>query len=308
MDHSLDNTVIAPGSSISVLGPHGAFSEMAANMVLGDRVDVHDVDVQLKSSMHEVRRSVSENTLGLIPDVNYSTGPEDDNRRALFKKPWRIRAELYMRIVMCLGAQGNLDLSEAAAVHSKDVAIKQCEDYLEQHCPQAHWQNEASTAEAARIVAELDEPNHLALASEGALTKNGLTVLKTGGISNAELNGSANVTRFLLVQDATSEDPELDPDSKYHGLVITPKDRKGVSADVSRAFADNGMNLFAQPEMPIGMLKYRFLYLFERIDSDADVMALLQELDRLLEPANGRYPLIKSLGSWNDRIIDPTIS
>jgi len=296
-------STVPDSSTIAVLGSEGSFSHNAGTLICGDRKDLSMVSYD---SMRDVRRSTESGQYGLLPRINYSSGPEQDNATALIRKPWRIRAQVLLQVQMCIGGHGNDPLwNSVKNVHSKDVGIRQCLDSLEQYCPDAQWHEEKSTVEGAKIAASTGDISHIAIASRNALEKAGLTIWLENA-SNAERNGQKNVTDFMLVSTEQPDEPLLDPDMKYHGLVLTPENRSGVMKDVDSILYDYGMDKESQPEHPYGMGLYRFLILFQKINENSDINGMLQELQKLT-PANGTYPLIKSLGSWNDRIMDPNL-
>lgn len=295
-------STIPESATIAVLGSEGSFSYKGGGLIRDKR---EDLSLESYNSMRAVRKSTENEQFALLPRINYSSGPEQDNATALIRKSWRIRGQVLLQVQMCIGGHSIADWDSVTDVHSKDVGIRQCIDALDQHCPDAQWHEENSTLASANIVAEMEDPSHIAIASRSALEAAGLNIWLENA-SNAEMMDQKNITDFMLVSAEQPDEALLDPDMKYHGLVLTPENRSGVMKDIDSILFDYGMDKESQPEHPYGMGLYRFLILFKKIDEHSDISGMLQELEKLI-PANGTYPLIKSLGSWNDRIIDPSL-
>lgn len=297
--HSHHLRTVPEASVISVLGPNGSFSHKAGDLIRNGR---SDISIQDHSSMRTVRRSTKEGVYALLPRINYSSGPEPDNQTALFTESWRIRAQVLLRVQMCIGGKGEPGWEAVTDVHSKDVALRQCRELLDTKCPDAQWHEENSTVRGAELVDQYGDVSRIAIASKEALNRYNLNIWQEGA-SNAEIHGHDNVTDFILVSQAQPEEDTFNPDMRYHGMVLTPANRPGIMRDIDSILIDHGMDKESQPELPYGPGLYRFLILFKRIDENADIDGMLSELERL-PAANGTYPLLKSLGSWDERVLD----
>lgn len=126
------------------------------------------------------------------------------------------------------------------AIHSHEKALAQCSDFLKEHHPDAVLKAVASTAEAARLVAEAGEG--LAIASRDALAANSLNILAED-IGNRR-HGRRNFTDFLLVSAAPLAAPPPQADSCRTMVAITPRtERVGLLAEILAQFTFHGLNI-----------------------------------------------------------------
>lgn len=287
---------VPEGTTMSILGPPKTFTDKAAKLLVGD---TNRVNIEYKDSMWDIHDAVNRGNLGLLAYTNYSSGHEPDNLDALFSERWAIKAEAMLRVQMVLGGPGIRDYNAVTDVYSKDVGLRQSSHFIRQNFPKAKRHATDSTVDAIRQVSEMKNPGAVAIGPKAAHLQYGNTIWAEG-VSNAEQEGHDNVTHFMVVTRANAE-RVLTPDRKHHGLILTPKDRNGVSRTAMSIMADAGMGLYSQPERPIGPMKYRFLYL---MDGEGDVDQMVKDLNKHLEPANGRYPLVQPISSWDTRVYD----
>jgi prephenate dehydratase len=294
-------TEIPRGTKMSILGPPKTFTEKAARLLLGD---TDHVDIEYQGSMFDIHDAVNnDGHLGLLAYTNYSSGHEPDNLDALFTEPWTIRAEAMLRVQMVLGGPGPKNYQAVTDVYSKDVGLRQCSSFIRSTMPRARKHASNSTVDAIREVEESGNHSAVAIGPKAAHEKYGNQIWDEG-ISNAELSGEQNVTHFIVVMRSQVQ-RILTPGARHHGLILTPKDKDGVSSIATGAMSRAGMGLYSQPERPIGPMKYRFLYLMnDRATPDGGVDRMLEDLHRSLEPANGKYPLVQPISSWNTRVYD----
>ena len=295
-------STIPEASTIAVLGPKGSFSYKAGELITAER---EDLQIQDFPSMREVRRSIQQGCLALLPRINYSSGVEPDNQSMLFTARVRKRAQALLGVQICVGGNGEPRWNEVTDVFSKDVALRQCRETLNSRCSDALWHETASTVAGIQHVASAGTVQQIAVGSKAAMEQYGLNVWLEGA-SNAELHGSENVTEFMLLSEESPDESLFEPDLKYHGMVLTPANKPRTIEKISRILGDAGMDQESLSEMPYAPGMFRFLMLFKKIDEGADIPGMLRELEKL-PAANGRYPLIKSLGSWSDRVVDPSL-
>lgn len=295
MQNHLSQQTIPFGVKIATLGPETSFSKKAASQIIQERTDIH---IKLCRTMDEVRKSVTDNVYGLLPRVNYSSGIEAGNVGAFYKKYWIIRAETGLAVEMCIGGLENATVRNATHIHSKDVAIAQCDNLLEAQCPEATWVNEESTGIGAEVVAAHQSKQHLAIASEASLTRVGLKVLLKGA-SNCEQIGKPNITQFTLVAKANKAEEPFNEQKTMHAMVITPANKRGVLEGILSIVANHGMDLEDLHSSPYEPGHFRFLIIMRKDTETASIKRLVQEIQASIQP-NSAHPLIKPLGSWNN--------
>ena len=289
-------------ATIAVLGPENSFSHQAGELIRHER---QDVQLILQNTMQEIWKLIdTEHVLGLLPRINYSSHSVQGNLDRLFDRAWHIIGEVMLNVRMCLGGVEGTTLEDIREVLSQPTGLDQCYQYLQNNLLDAKLRGVSSTAAAAEEVKQRQDKSVAALASEDAMRSRNLQVLARG-ISNAELIGEINYTHFVLVERNGDTPPEPDPQKRFQALILTPENRQGIAADIANIFRAGKVDLFTQTEAPIGPMKYRFLYGGENKGTPQDVLDVYARLGEL-RPLNGRFPLIKHLGSWNTRIWDPS--
>lgn len=295
MTNYLSPEIIPYNATVAVLGPESSFSKKAAMQLLTKR---GDVQIELCRTMDDVRKKITTEVFGLLPRVNYSSGNETRNVSALLRKNWRIRAETGLAVEMCIGGIHGAELKDATHIHSKDVAIAQCEEVLENECPNATWVNEESTGIGVEVVATHQSPERFAIASEMSILRANLAVILKGA-SNCEQDGEPNITQFTLASVAKEHERNFDEAKPLHGMVITPENKPGVLEQVLHIIANNGMDLEDLHSIPYQKGHFRFLTIMRKHAPTASINQLQQDIESSIKP-NSAHPLIKPLGSWGN--------
>ena len=135
----------------------------------------------------------------MLPIENSLHGPVGETHDLLYEAPVSIVSEVTLPIVHSLSAKTTLRLDEVRTLRSHPVAFEQCRDLIRSlgvKCIPS-----ASTSDAAREVAESDDPSEAALSSHEAADHHGLTVI-------AEDVGDrpSAFTRFVGIAPYTSID------------------------------------------------------------------------------------------------------
>ena len=206
----------------------------------------------------------------MLPIENSLHGPVGETHDLLYEAPVSIVSEVTLPIVHCLVAKTPMRLDEVRTLRSYPVAFDQCRDLIHSLDRQVH--PAASTSNAAREVAESDDPGEAAIASREAADHFGLTVI-------AEDVGDkpAAFTRFVGIAPYTRIDrqprwrtalsfvTDHQPGSLYHAL--GPFHRHGL----------NLVQLVSRP-IPKSTFRYRFDLVLDGHPLDHEVQTALVEM------------------------------
>jgi prephenate dehydratase len=113
---------------------------------------------------------------GVLPIESSLVGPVAETHDLLYESPLSIVAEAIIAVNHCLVGPAAVDLTEVREVHSHPVALDQCRKLIAS-LPNAIAVAAPTTGDAASIVADLDDPTIVAIASDRAARLNGLTII-----------------------------------------------------------------------------------------------------------------------------------
>jgi prephenate dehydratase len=158
--------------SVGYPGPPGSHSDAAASVLVPNASRI----VDLPSFVAVVdAASSAEVTLGVLPIESSLVGPIAETHDLLFRAPLSIIREATLPIRHCVVGLAGSSLDGAKTVRSHPAAFDQCRDLLrgrDVRCVPA-----ATTADAAREVADTGDPGQVAIASAEAAAAYGLEVL-----------------------------------------------------------------------------------------------------------------------------------
>lgn len=158
--------------SVGYPGPPGSHSDAAASVLVPDASRI--VDLPNFTAVIDAAASW-EVTLGVLPIENSLVGPIAETHDLLFRAPLSIVREATLPIRHCVVGLAGASLDRAHTVRSHPAAFDQCRDLLgsrDVRCVPA-----ATTADAAREVADTGDPQQVAIASAEAAAAYGLDVL-----------------------------------------------------------------------------------------------------------------------------------
>jgi prephenate dehydratase len=277
--------VIAPGTRIGFLGPFGTFTEQA----LMSQADLAAGDLVPYRTMPDVLDAVEsgEVAYGFVAIENSIEGMVNLTQDELvFNHSLLIQREVVLDIEHCLLAQSGTTLADVKVVLSIPVATAQCHAYLREHVGSAEVRATNSTADGARLVAEMGA-GVAAVAPRAAARVFGLEVIAADIADHP-----GNQTRFVLVGRAGIPAPT---GHDRTGLVVYQRaDEPGSLISILQEFAArriNLSNLQSRPTKGGGLGDYCFI-----IYADGHVAdELLADAMRSLRSKQGR---VKFLGSY----------
>jgi len=226
--------------------------------------------------------------LGFVAIENSIEGTVNLTLDALaFNHSLLIQREVVLDIEHCLLARPGTTLPDVTAVLSIPVATAQCYGYLHRTLAGAVLRAANSTAEAARMVGESDEPGAAAIAPRVAAALYGLDVL-AADIADHE----GNQTRFVVV--AREGLPEPTGHDKTTIVVYQRADEPGSLISILQEFAARRINLSkleSRPTKAGGLGDYCFVLDAEGHVADELVADCLRDL-------HAKQGGVKFLGSY----------
>ncbi len=277
--------MIAPGTRIGFLGPFGTFTEQA----LMSQPDLAACELVPCRTMPDVLDAVEagEVAYGFVAIENSIEGMVNLTQDELvFNHSLLIQREVVLDIEHCLLALPGTMLAEVKVVLSIPVATAQCHAYLREHVGSAEVRATNSTADGARLVAEMGA-GVAAVAPRAAARVYGLDVIAADIADHP-----GNQTRFVLV--ARSGIPAPTGHDRTGLVVYQRADEPGSLISILQEFAArriNLSNLQSRPTKGGGLGDYCFI-----IYADGHVAdELLADAMRSLRSKQGQ---VKFLGSY----------
>ncbi len=230
----------AAGSSttptrVGYLGPEGTFTEQAMLRV-PELAAAEPVPFTL---MTDVLFAVEDGRidLGVVPVENAIEGTVNAIVDAMaFDVDVLVQREIVEPVSLNLVAAAGTDLASVERVHAIPVASSQCRRWLREHLPNVEYVAASSNADAARTVANGEDPRAAAIANPRAAEVYGLEVLASEIEDHPE-----NQTRFVVV--APTGVPTPTGHDKTSIVVFQRADRPGSLLAILQEFAARSINL-----------------------------------------------------------------
>jgi prephenate dehydratase len=271
---------------VGFFGPFGTFTEQAAR----SQPDLAGEELVAFPSVPDVLDAVAGGDVdcGVVPIENSIEGVVNFTQDALcFDYDLLITREVVLDIELCLVGVAGQRLAEVKEVLSLPVATAQCHRFLREQLPDAEVRAAASTAEAARLVAESAGPGTVAISPRVAAELYGLDVLAADVADHG-----GNQTRFVLV--ARDGIPAPTGHDRTAMVVYQRADEPGSLISILQEFAArriNLTNLISRPTKRGGLGDYCFvIYAEGHIDDE-----LLADALRDLHAKQGA---VKFFGSY----------
>lgn len=272
------------GTRVGFLGPVGTFSHQAAS-----RLGRPETDLVPIGSIGEVLEQVAARTivLGVVPIENAIEGTVSATIDALlFDRDLLIEEEIVLPISLHVMARPGVSLGDLEVLWSYPHALAQCRRFIADH-PGLAVQDVASTADAARLVAESPRPA-AALASEAAARHYGLTILARDVEDHPD-----NETRFVVV--GRDRVPPPTGHDRTTIVCFQDADRPGSLYGILGRFAARDINLTKLESRPTkrALGDYCFVIEFEGHLADDVVADCLADLEAHLTRVKflGSYPV-----------------
>jgi prephenate dehydratase len=226
---------------VSIQGYEGSFHQVAAEEWFG-----RDVQVIPCATFREVVRIASnrgESNGGVMAIENSIAGSILPNYNLLQQSDLRVVGEIYLQIGQNLLVNPGVRLEDIREVHSHQMALLQCIDYLERR-PGWKLVETEDTALSAKHLAQHRHRHAAAIASRRAADLFGLEILAPDIQTMKN-----NYTRFLILQPAAGALVEAHPDKA--SVNFHTDHTRGSLARVLTKIADGGINLSKLQSFPI---------------------------------------------------------
>lgn len=241
---------IADVATVAYLGPAGTYTEEAAKLFFGGNDELMACET-VKDALAAVRQEGA--VYAVIPQENTIGGPVADYVDALLDATGvAVVGEVVLSIRQTLMGLPGTDLSHVKAVYSHKQGLTQSVAWLGEHLPNADIVEKASTAAAAREVAEGGDSSVVAIAAPGAAELYGLEVLR----DNVSMSDD-NATRFYVV---SSKQNELEG---YNRVMLVASKAADELPGMLEQVCQNGTELVCLHDRPSGSALGTYRYAVE---------------------------------------------
>lgn len=257
---------------IAYLGPRGSFTHHVAQQVFpnGDLLDFSTITEVIKAY------EAGQVDYAVVPVENSIEGSVHETIDYLFHQ-----AEIHAvaEVVQSI-AQQLLATSVAKpieVIYSHPQAIAQGKKYVQEHYPQARLEMTASTAYAARFVAEHPEQPFAAIAPHAAADEYGLEV-----VAQDIQEISQNFTRFWLLGHQVPVLDLKEQDRKISLALTLPDNLPGALYKAMSVFAWRGIDLTKIESRPLKTALGEHFFIIDAENQQADLLSYaLKELTSL---------------------------
>jgi len=265
-------SVVYPGSA-------GSYTSEAADRLYPE------IEATSAGSFADVYASVGDGSaeIGVLPIENTLAGIVADTCDLIADGSLPIVAETIINIPHCLAGVPGATTAGVTTIHSHPVALAQCRTFLDDRYDQ---RAAGTTADAARIVAELGDPTCAAIASPAAAKRYGLEVLEHDISDHPD-----NMTRFIAV--AREPLPFVEGVAWKTALRVVTGHQPGALHDAIEPLRYHGVNMQSLHSRPIPGEPWRYQFLID-IEGHRDD----PRIERALADVASRSALVVVLGSF----------
>ena len=265
-------SVVYPGSA-------GSYTSEAADRLYPE------VEATSAGSFADVYAAVGDNSaeIGVLPIENTLAGIVADTCDLIADGALPIVAETIINIPHCLAGVPGATTAGVTTIHSHPVALAQCRTFLDDRYDQ---RAAGTTADAARIVAELGDPTCAAIASPAAAKRYGLEVLEHDISDHPN-----NMTRFIAV--GREPLPYTEGTAWKTALRVVTGHQPGALHDAIEPLRYHGVNMQSLHSRPIPGEPWRYQFLID-IEGHRDD----PRIERALADVTSRSALVVVLGSF----------
>ncbi len=256
------------GMQIAYAGTPGAFAQLAAKRIFPDAT------LCPFSDFAAAYRAVEEGKCdaAVLPLENSTNGDVGKVMDLSFFGSLFVSGIYEIEVVQNLLAKKGTSLSEIKCVISHPQALGQCAAFLKKMGVKT--MEAATTAEAAKMVAQSQDPTLAAIASAEAAEEYSLEILR-----NHIHEKGGNTTRFAVFSRAEKAHSEND---RHFLMLFTVKNEAGALAKAISAIGTHGFNLRAIKSRPTKNLSWEYYFFCEgegdiRSPEGEKMLALLKE-------------------------------
>jgi len=269
-------------TGVSFQGERGAYSEAAAVSFFGRGIRTVPCATFAEVLEHAAGGKTD---YAILPVENSIEGSVGESNDLLYSTTLSVVGEKYHRIEHCLIGSGRLD--EVDTAYSHPQALGQCRRFIRSH--NMRTVPTYDTAGSVRIVKELNRRNVACIASKQASDIHRLPVIE-GDIAD----NTSNYTRFLVLSEKRSDDPQNDKTS----VIFSVRHERGALYKVMEKFNESGINLTKIESRPTRAAAWEYNFYVDFEGSEAD-----PRISGTVERIRSETLFFKSLGSYRaDRI------
>lgn len=263
---------------IAIQGEIGSFHHAAALSWYGDQIEIIACKT-FRRVFESIKNGKAD--VGIVAIENSLHGSINEVYDLLLEYRIPIVGEVAEHIHQCLIGVPGAEISRIKYVHSHPVALSQCSHYLDTTLPEAERVENYDTAASVSFIKELNQKDHVAIASKLAAKLNDMEVLKHD-IQNAD----ENFTRFLVIDHETKQDI-----TTKSSLVVETQHTPGALYDILGVFEKYNVNIAKLQSRPIKNVLWRYMFF---IDIECDTTTV----HSVIADINSRGASATLLGSY----------
>jgi len=263
---------------VAFLGPPATFTHAAAMQQFGLSAQLVP-EKSIAVVFDEVLRGRAD--YGVVPVENSNEGVVSHTLDMFMELDLQINAEILLEISHDLLSRSG-DLRQVRKVVSHPQALAQCRKWLEENLPDIPLVDVASTALAARMVAEDDSA--AAIASQMAASLYDLQVARRKIEDNPN-----NFTRFLVIGRKTPAPSGRDKTS----IMFSVRDEPGILYRMLEPFSKRGINLSKIESRPFKKKAWEYIFF---LDMEGHIQD--RTISEAVEELRGYCTVLKVLGSY----------
>ncbi len=233
---------------VAYLGPEGSFTHQAAESRYGAMSDYLALD-SIPAVFDAV--ATSRARFGVVPLENNQEGTVQETIDYLGVHELNIVAEIALPIHFCI-ASLEQDLAHVKTIYTKDIAFRQCKNFINDYFAHAVKQIPVSSTSRACKIA-LEEEGAAAICAPIAARQYRLPILYSNIQDSAD-----NQTRFLILSQNFVN--EISGEDKTSVIARLP-DEPGALVSFLKKFEDAGINLCKVESRP-AKIGSQFKYIF----------------------------------------------
>jgi len=265
--------------NVAFQGEVGAYSEQAVFLFFGPTASVRPCK-SLRTVFETIEKGESD--FGVVPIENSLEGSVNETYDLLLDSSLQVSGEINLRVVHCLIANPETQLSDIKVVYSHPQALAQCRRFLETlNCEVVSTYD---TAGSVKMIRDKRLVDSAAIASEKAAEVYGMKIIR-----KAIEDSPNNYTRFFVLSKDDAPPSGRDKTS----IIFSVKHLPGTLYDALQEFAVRSINLTKIESRPTKQnpWEYNFYLDFEGHRKDAICKEALEGLRK-------KSTFVKILGSY----------
>lgn len=253
---------------IAFLGPEGSFTHQAAEERYG-ALSIYKPLSSIKAVFEEVSRDWAR--FGVVPLENNQEGIVAETIDLLGAYDLNIVAEVPLTVHFCLASQ-SANTKDIKKIYSKDIAFRQCKNYLEEHFP-SDIELIPSESTSKAIIEAIADPHAAAICAHFGAKQYQLPIMD----ESIEDAAKDHKTRFVIIAKDFINEPSGDDKTS---VLARTRNSPGALVELLEEFGDAGINLSkieSRPAKNGKNFKYVFYIDFQGHWQDANVQSVVEK-------------------------------